>query len=370
MAELTQAQIDALMQGNAPDPPTQTDQSVQADDVAVAAVPVENNNLTQEEIDTIGEIGNISMGNSATVLSKLLNRKIRITTPVVSVITVDDLVEDYPMPYVAVEISYTEGMKGKSVLNIKIDDVKIITDIMMGGSGEAKEGEINDLHLSAMGELMNQMMGSAATAMSQMISKRIDISPPKPIVVSNSKEQVQQIFSDIKQIVRTVFTLSIEGKGDSEIMQLMPMSFAKELAVGLKNQYLSSSASAQPVQSDPKPQAAAPVPVSNPAPMPQDDEVKVKYLQFHSFGDEKAETNNQHSRYDILMDIPLEVSVELGSVRKSISEILTFGTGTVIELNKLAGEHVDIVINNRIIGKGEVIVVDESYGVRITEVLK
>lgn len=354
MAELSQAQIDALMQENAQAAPQREKD---------AQTPT----LTREEMDAIGEIGNISMGSSATALSTLLNRKIRITTPVVQVVSTDELARDYPLPFVAVEIAYTDGMKGKNVLNIKTDDVKIMTDIMMGGGGDAQPGEITELHLSAMGELMNQMMGSAATALSQMINRRIDISPPRPLLVANSQKQIEQSFLGEKMIVRTTFTLSIEGKGDSQIMQLTPVSFARELVDMLKRQYLSPARDpAEQTAPQTRPQAAQ-------APQSQADrpeEVKIKYVQFRSFGEEKPASVSQQSRYDILMDIPLEVSVELGSVKKSISEILTFGAGTIIELNKLAGENVDIVINNRIIAKGEVIVIDEAYGVRITEVLK
>ncbi|NLG37276.1 MAG: flagellar motor switch phosphatase FliY [Clostridiales bacterium] len=356
MAELSQAEIDALLGGKK--------------EPGGAESPVNRNDkLTQEEIDTIGEVGNISMGSSATALSSLLNRKIDITTPVVSVVDLDEVIGSCEKPYVAVEISYTDGMVGNNVLNITGDDVKIITDIMMGGAGDIQPGEISELHLSAMGELMNQMIGTSATALSQMIGKRIDISPPRPILVDRPDKQIREVMNHESPVVKTVFTLSIQGKGDSEIMLLMPIAFARELTQRLRQQYLTGGKPAEePVADSASASAPAPDPASPPT--PQEEEIKVKYLQFHAFGDEKPAVSASQSRYDILMDIPLEVSVELGSVRKSISEILTFGAGTIIELNKMAGENVDILINKKLIGRGEVIVVDEAYGVRITEVIK
>lgn len=355
MAELSQAEIDALLNGRK--------------EPGGAETPANRSDttLTREEIDTIGEVGNISMGSSATALSTLLNRKIEITTPVVSVVDLDEVTGSYEKPYIAVEISYTDGMVGNNVLNMAGDDVKIITDIMMGGAGEIQPGEISELHLSAMGELMNQMIGTAATALSKMIGKRINISPPRPILVDRSDKQIREVMNHQTPVVKTVFTLSIQGKGDSEIMLLMPIAFARELTQQLRQQYLSGSKPAGEPAADAAPASEPAPPPASPAPQ---EEVKVKYLQFHAFGDEKPEAPDSQSRYDILMDIPLEVSVELGRVRKSISEILTFGTGTIIELNKMAGENVDILINRKLIGRGEVIVVDEAYGVRITEVIK
>lgn len=339
MPELSQAQIDEMMKNRA---------------------GADSAELPQEDKDAIGEIGNISMGNSATALSKLLGRKIRITTPIVSLMTVEQLKQEYQTPYLAVEISYTHGLMGTNVLNIKNEDVLILTDIMMGGNGEPKDKTIGELHISAMGELMNQMIGSAATALSQMFNLRIDISPPRPEVVNYSKTNAE-VIKGHDPLVRTVFTFSVEGKGDSEIIQLMPLEFAKELIGLLKEKYLNPSKA---------PAAQAPKPAQNTKDV-QADVVNVKNVKFHSFGDADSKQFTQDSsRYDVLMDIPLNVSVELGSVRKSISDILAFGSGTIIELNKMAGENVDIVINNKVIGKGEVIVIDESYGVRITEVIK
>jgi flagellar motor switch protein FliN/FliY len=353
MAELNQEQIDALL-----------NQNIMKSDKDI---------LTKQEIDTVGEIGNISMGNSATALSELLNRKIKITTPIVSIINSNDYINDYPKPFVSVEIQYTKGLQGKNVLNIRQEDVLRITDIMMGGSGENVEGDIgSELHLSAMGELMNQLMGSAATALSSMVEQRIDISPPKPTVINFSEGGSIDTFEQNEKLVRIVFTLSIQGQNDSEIMQLMPIDFAKELTAKLTAKY--TSGGKQPVVEAP----ISPPPremfvqenVQQP-PMQQamQQQVQVQNVQFQSFAEQENNTQHKDNSYGILMDIPLQVSVELGRVQRNVSDILAFSKGTIIELNKPAGETAEIVINNKVIGRGEIIVIDESYGIRITEVI-
>jgi len=342
MPDLSQAQIDEMLkQGK------------------LSQAPEE---LTQDEKDTVGEIGNISMGNAATALSELLRRKIRITTPRVSVICVDDYTKNHPIPFVSVEIQYTKGLVGKSVLNLKMDDVLMFTDIMMGGDGEVEKGKAaGELHLSAMGELMNQLTGASATAMSQMLDKRIDISPPAPNIIDFVKGENLQTFEEKEKVVQVIFTLSIEGKSDSEIMQLMPIPFAKAMAQTLLNPYHEE----EQVRPSAKPSTAS-VPTG---PAKVYDRVEVKNIQLNEFSNESGQIKAGRGGYGILMDIPLEVSVELGRVKKNVSDILSFGKGTIIELDKLAGDTADIVINNKVIGRGEIIVIDDSYGVRITEVL-
>lgn len=363
MAELTQEQIDALL-----------NQNLGGNKEEI---------LTKQEIDTVGEVGNISMGNSATALSELLNRKINITTPTVSIISAQDYMDDYPKPFVSVEIEYTEGLQGKNVLNIREQDVLKITDIMMGGNGDVTEGDVgSELHLSAMGELMNQLMGSAATALSSMVDRRIDISPPKPTLINIAQGDSINSFDTNEKLVRIVFKLSIEGQNDSEIMQLMPIKFAKELSAKLTQKYIGTN---NPVEEKPLAQQPAGMPLVNSsiprgAPMqPQipieqaytqvQEPVQVQNVQFQSFAGGDEANQGHESGYGILMDIPLQVSVELGRVKRNVSEILAFSKGTIIELDKPAGETAEIVINNKVIGRGEIIVIDESYGIRITEVI-
>src|SRR5690606_37125629 len=116
--------------------------------------------LTEVEKDALGEIGNISYGSSATALSTILSQRVEITTPRVSVLSKEELLEEFNIPYVVLEVEFTEGLVGNNLMVLKIRDALIIANIMMGGDGQVGEDEeLTDLHLSAVQEAMNQMMG-------------------------------------------------------------------------------------------------------------------------------------------------------------------------------------------------------------------
>ncbi len=189
------------------------------------------NLLSEREIDAIGEIGNISMGTAATTLFSLVNRKVEISTPRVSYAEWDDVCEAYEKPCVFIRIGYTVGLEGSNILVLKEQDVKIITDLMMGGDGTNVDCELGELHLSAISEAMNQMMGSAATSMSSMLSKVIDISPPQAELIdlqeTIDESQIDEFLSD--EFLKISFRLEVGDLIDSDIMQLYPISFAKEL---------------------------------------------------------------------------------------------------------------------------------------------
>ena len=150
---------------------------------AEAAEQTDGELLTDQEKDAIGEISNISLGTAATTLFSLVNRKVTISTPVVSYANWSDICEEYERPCVFIRIGYTVGLDGSNIMVLKEDDVKVITDLMMGGDGTNTSGDIGELHLSAISEAMNQMMGSASTSMSSMLNKVIDISPPQADLV-------------------------------------------------------------------------------------------------------------------------------------------------------------------------------------------
>lgn len=230
---LSQAEIDALLKGiptsdidNMADNTTDTVEVEKLDDEL---------ELSPEEIDALGEIGNISMGTSATTLFTLLGQKVLITTPHVAITTWEQLADEYTLPYVAVRVKYTRGLEGTNLLILKEDDVKIITDLMMGGSGTISEGELTDFHLSAISEAMSQMIGSAATSMSSMFNKRIEISPPKSFVIRFDPTKTYEEFKDPEKIVKISFKMIVGDLIDSEIMQLLPISFAKDLVNNLLN---------------------------------------------------------------------------------------------------------------------------------------
>lgn len=356
--------------------------------------------LTDLEKDTIGEIANINMGTAATTLSTLLNEKVTITTPTVSYVTIDDLSEQYDRPCVFIHISYIDGLEGNNVLILKDTDVKIITDLMMGGDGTNVVDELSDLHLSAISEAMNQMMGSAATSLSSMLNRKVDISPPSASLVDlNDSIDDVMISTFLKEtVVQVSFQMEIGNLINSEIMQLYPFDFVRELYQKFSSEQGDAAATAQPA-AEPQPAPAAPEPAPQqpmmqqpmqqaqpmmqqpmqPQPMMQQPVMQPQYMQpnvnvaqaqFQNFTPNIGGPLLQQENIDLIMDVPLEVTVELGRANKSIKEILDFTPGTIIELNKLAGEPVDVLVNGKFVAKGEVVVIEESFGIRITEILK
>lgn len=363
------------------------------------AAPTSTMTLTDAERDAVGEIANINMGTAATTLSTLLNNKVTITTPKVSYVTINEISAQYDKPCVFIHISYIDGISGNNVLILKEHDVKVITDLMMGGDGSNTDGELTELHLSAISEAMNQMMGSAATSLSSMLDKKVDISPPTASVVdlndSIDDVTVSNFLAD--ELVQVSFTMKIGDLVDSQIMQLYPFDFARDLYrkfigdAGLgQEEYQQDAAPAQTVQPEPQPvpaqqmvtggmgmdsmgqamaqpqmqQAMSQQPYMMPAP-----NVNVQPAQFQPFNAGVSPLMQQEN-IDLIMDVPLEVTVELGRSNKSIKEILDFSPGTIIELNKLAGEPVDVLVNGKFVAKGEVVVIEENFGIRITEISK
>lgn len=429
---LSQEEINALLNGMNTDTDSATDTSADT----ITSEKVNNGNsdnsaneefLTDIEKDTVGEISNISMGTAATTLSSLVNQKVNISIPVVTYATWDDLVKSYDRPCVFLQIKYKEGLDGNNILILKENDVKIIADLMMGGDGTNTDGEITELHLSAICEAMNQMMGSASTSLSSMLNMKIDISPPTASLVDLNDNLDQNEISDFlsKGFVKNAFKLTIGDLVDSEIMQLFPVKFAKNLCRRFENGSNVETASLpeEPVsehviQQD-KPQGQQPqqtqqqtqqtmqqsmsgqqmtpppvnmnqagygmptgypmgvmgtMPGYNGVPYQQMQpqmmqEVNVQPAQFQAFSNDLA-TVTQKENINLIMDVPLEVTVELGRTTKSIKEILEFAPGTIIELDKIAGEPIDVLVNGKYVAKGEVVVIEESFGIRVTEIIK
>lgn len=367
-----------------------------------ADVDAEAETLTDAEKDAIGEIANISMGTAATTLFSLVNRKVEISTPVVSYATWDDITKQYERPCVFIKIAYTMGLDGNNILVLRENDVKIITDLMMGGDGSNTDVELGELHLSAISEAMNQMMGSSATSLSSMLNKTIDISPPEASLVDMA-ENVDEGSIDAfltKRFVRILFRMEIGDLVDSNIMQLYPVPFAKEMCAGVTETMQKDSDSVTEVHPAPAPAPAQPQapaqevqpqpmmgqpmmgqPMMNPAMMGQPmmgqpmmgpqimgQQVNVQPAQFTPFSGATFGAY-QPENIGLILDVPLEVTVELGRTSKSISEILDFGPGKIIELNKIAGEPIDVLVNGKYVARGEVVVIEESFAVRITEIV-
>lgn len=357
----------------------------------------EGNNESEQHLDPIeedalGEIGNISFGSSATALSTLLNQKVEITTPTVSVMKKEQLKEEFPKPHVAISVEYTEGFEGLNLLIIKTSDAAVIADLMMGNDGTNVSSELGDMEISAVQEAMNQMMGSASTSMSTIFNLKVDISPPA-IQMMNLKENPDEVnMPDEEILVQIAFNLRIGDLINSKIMQMFSISFAKDMVQKLMNPAgIEQDQSEQDVQVDNEKNSSHQEIESKQAVREQNQEktstppakrnepqhmgggtgqrdVNVQPAAFSTF--DTPQLSEQEARnLDMLMEIPLDVTVELGKTKRSIKDILEFSKGSIIELDKLAGEHVDILVNQRLIAKGEVVVIDENFGVRITDIV-
>lgn len=392
---LSQEEIDALLRQSAgeaaPDPE--------------GPIPTEQY-LNEIEQDALGEIGNITFGSAATALSTLLGKKVDITTPRVSIIRRDELEMEFPKPHVAVHVHYVDGFQGINSLVIKTQDAEIIADLMLGGEGVPGAGGLNDIHISAVQEAMNQMMGSSATSMSTIFNRFVNISPPGIDILDASSGEGVNNLPPVDVFIKIAFSLKIGSLIDSTIMQLLPVSFAKELVATLMGGTGEPAAPAEmpvpvplppPVAPPPPPAAAMPAappyaPPSAPPPpvyqeaqaaymappvppaapqtygTPQGRGVNVQPVQFGGF-QSPSYVQADETNLNLLLDIPLKVTVELGRTHKQIKDILELSQGSIIELDKLAGEPVDILVNNKLIAKGEVVVIDENFGVRVTDIV-
>ncbi|MBQ6004972.1 MAG: flagellar motor switch phosphatase FliY [Selenomonadaceae bacterium] len=397
MSDLSQAEIDALLAGGGDDNSSSDDASSGGDNVEELLSPIEK--------DALGEIGNISMGNAATTLSTLLGHKVSITTPSVTVAPMNVIQQHYPLPYLVVEVAYTVGIDGNNVFAIQATDAAIIADLMMGGDGTNPDPELNEIHLSAVGEAMNQMMGAVATSLSTMFNKKIDISPPKVNLVDFGKEDLPSADSN-EPMVRASFRMEVDGLIDSEIMQILTVKVAKDMVdslMGGGDEPAPEPAAPPPPPPTPAPppppKAAAPPPPQQnypppqqnypPPPPPQQYPPQNGYGNGYGYGGSQMQPNVvtnmpvspaqftplsmepvqiNEANIGLILDVPLQVTVELGRTKKTIKEILDLATGSIVELDKLAGEPVEIQVNGHFLAKGEVVVIDENFGVRITEI--
>jgi flagellar motor switch protein FliN/FliY len=403
---LSQDEIDALLQGTEDDPVTQTNQNE------------EEEYLSPIEKDTLGEIGNISFGSASTALSTLLNQKVEITTPTVMVLKKENVRDEFPVPYVGIQVSYTQGFTGSNLLVMQLGDAAIIVDLMLGGDGSNPSDLMDEIHLSAVQEAMNQMMGSAATSMSTVFNKRVDISPPSIEIIDIQHGQGMEKIPNEDLLVKISFQLKVGNLIDSSIMQMIPLDFSINLVEELLNPGQATSAQSPAVKQEQsradstysKPDrgsssidyqgasafnqntaAAATVPFGYPAQAQEPFEQPVVPFQhqraqhmgtrlqgleqpniqpaiFSNFAQQQPQVT-ETKNLDMLLDIPLQVTVELGSTKKSVKEILELSAGSIIELDKLAGEPVDILVNNRLVAQGEVVVIDENFGVRVTDII-
>lgn len=442
---------------------------------------MDSKNFSAFEIDAIGEILNISLGASATAVSTMLNARVDITTPVVRVLAKDEFEISNLEPAVGVEITYTAGLSGSNIMLLKKHDVKIIVDMMMGMETPEEEFELNELNISAICEVMNQMMGASATALSEFLSKAVNISTPNSFEIGDISDFKQKYYDQNEVMVVVGFTLKIADQMESEFINVMPPSLAKELVGGFFT-LDSQESEPEPVSEPEKPAtgsgggvlsqeeiekllsgSTAPEPEPQPVEKPQQASeasggilsqaeiekllaggqnaeppkeeqpltavptavptaggqmsgadqtsmqnlmnqlqmqqqmmnqmqqmilqlqggqqkaanetydpktINVKPIPQKNLKDSAGNYEEQEENRELIMGVPLEVSVEIGRTRKLVKDILEFTKGSLVVLDKLAGDQVDLYVNGRCIAKGDVVVVDDNFGIRITEIVK
>ncbi|MGN0678269.1 MAG: flagellar motor switch phosphatase FliY [Oscillospiraceae bacterium] len=381
----------------------------------------ENLEFSSYEIDAVGEILNISMGSAATAVSELLNAKVWITTPQVNVVQVKDLNYDNLEPAICVKIVYVEGITGLNMMVLKQNDVQLILNQLLGNPLVIDpDFQFDELNISAVSEIMNQMMGASATALSDLLGTKVDISVPTPYIIENTK------FGDLcemdpdETIVSVTFKLQVDGVMESEFMSVMSLPLAKTLsgkmiekfdepepepeptpasapapAASTQNAYSAPSAPAAGMPQAGMPQMQMPMGGEMPQqmyqmppqgamygypnqyaaygayPPPPPPPVNVQNAQLHQFDAmDFGIPADQKDNLKLLMGVPLEISVEIGTAKRKVKDILEFTQGTVIELERQAGAPVDVVVNGNLIARGDVVVIDDNFAVRITEIVK
>ncbi|MBU3170225.1 flagellar motor switch phosphatase FliY [Clostridium estertheticum] len=402
---LSQEEIDALLNGDGADSTPTTDSAKEdaalaansaegvdtkdiSEDKDIKTESIESFELTDSEKDLLGEVGNISMGSASTALSTIVGQPVNIATPVVTVSTLKQLRGTFEIPNIALDVKFTSGIAGGNLLVIKNTDAAVIASLMMGGDGNIEgKPELSEIELSAVSEAMNQMIGSAATSMATMFAREVNISPPQSKIWDEGTSPLNDDIGEDEQVVQVAFKMTIGTLVDSVIMQVLPIETAKKIvsimmgteaseepAKVVEPQIETKTPEAQPKAADSVPQyesnseKASPEPEYYAKPIErQEPQVEVRKAAFQPL--KKAPLYNNPRNIDLILDVQLEISVVLGKTKKNIRDILNLGTGSLIELDKLAEEPVDILVNGKKVAYGEVVVVDENFGVRITSII-
>lgn len=328
--------------------------------------------LTEEEKDLLGEVGNISMATAATTLSTLLSRTVKITTPKVEMTTLRKLQNNLTIPNVVLQVKFESGLQGTNVLLINIKDASIIADLIMGGDGKNPNEELSEIELSAVSEAMNQMIGSASTSMSTMMGKPINIDPPNTQIWDSQEEIVVEDIEPEQNLIKTAFRMTVDDLIDSEIMQVFTMDTVEDISSTMmgtnKNVEEAKEENVDEIPEEPLEQELMKEDIIQEEKVFSfQEEVQVKKPKFSNLQD--TSQGDKPKNIDLIMDVPLEFSVVLGKTNKTIKEVLSLGPGSVVELNKFAEEPLEIYVNGKLIAQGEVVVINENFGIRITNIL-
>ena len=392
---LSQDEIDSLLNGGSSDSGESTEENVEnadnaenVDNVIEDIVPVEEETLSDLEKDLLGEIGNISMGSASTALSNIINQKVNITTPIVSVTTLDKLKDTFEVPNIALEVKNTSGILGENLLVMQITDAAVIANLMMGGDGVVQDVKsLSEIEISAVSEAMNQMIGSAATSMATMFGREVNISPPVSKIWDDLTAPLSDELDENEALVKVSFKLTIGTLVDSQIMQLLPMEMAKKIVAIMmgedvkeevspditggdevvKAQVETHSKQVETHEEEPK-YTEESTTYKREEPRVKEKPIEVQEAVFQPL-QQTTKRDDLPRNIDLIMDVPLDISVVLGRSKLNIKEILNLGTGSLIELDKLAEEPVEILVNGKPVALGEVVVIDENFGVRITEIV-
>ncbi|MDR3288296.1 MAG: flagellar motor switch phosphatase FliY [Peptococcaceae bacterium] len=387
---LSQEEIDALL-GGGDEAKADEGTAPSFEQPAGQAAAQDMGALSTMELDALGEIANISMGTAATTLSLLLNKKVEITTPKVDVTNTESIRQAYPLPCVIVNVKYRMGIEGSNLMILSQKDGAIIVDLMMGGEGKIDSAELTELQISGISEAMNQMMGSAATSMSQMFNEAVDITPPELELCDLSEAQGTH-FTGNEEMVRVSFRMVVGTVIDSTLVQVFPVSVARHIVSKLMLEASQIEASTMPPGGPPEMSLEMTPPPNEPSrveasatlaettgtggygyipPSPSAYGVPPASVQPAQFTPlQPGYTGAVPDNLGLILDVPLQLSIELGKAKKTIKDILALGPGSVIELDRLAGEPVDMIVNGKLIAKCEVVVMNESFGVRITDIIQ
>lgn len=334
--------------------------------------------LDEMQKDALAEVGNISMGSAATALSQLVNSRVQITTPRVTLTTMKEVRSRYPVPCLVVKVNYLQGLKGENILIIKEEDALIITGLMLGLEPPKRPEKLDELGLSAIGEAMNQMMGSAATAMSDFLGRTIEITPPQVEHKDLNTEELEvNHLEENSPLVQVAFRIEVNDLLDSELLQLIPLDFAKRITSYLLSTLAGEETALEFPQEEAEPEGVVergsgedfvPGEEKEPAILEEEgaeEERIISGLDLPSgLGEEEVD------RLDLIRDIPVEISAVLGKARVPLKLVTSLFPGDIVSLDRYVGEPVDLYANEQLVAKGEVVLVNGQFGVKITEIFR